>query len=144
MKIYLDNCSFNRPFDDQVQLKIRLETEAKLYIQSKILSGDIFLVWSYILEYENNYNPFPERKEIIEEWKKIANEIILESADIMVNARLLVSMGLKSKDALHVACAIEAGCDFFITTDTGIIKKLINFERIRVINPVQFITSLED
>jgi len=31
MKIYLDNCSYNRPFDDQSQMKIRLETEAKLY-----------------------------------------------------------------------------------------------------------------
>jgi hypothetical protein len=30
VRLYLDNCSFNRPFDDQSQLKIRLETEAKL------------------------------------------------------------------------------------------------------------------
>ena len=29
MKLYLDNCCFNRPFDDQSQLRIRLETEAK-------------------------------------------------------------------------------------------------------------------
>jgi len=33
MRIYLDNCSFNRPFDDQTQLRIRLETEAKQLIQ---------------------------------------------------------------------------------------------------------------
>ncbi len=32
-RIYLDNCSLNRPFDNQEQMKIRLETEAKLYIQ---------------------------------------------------------------------------------------------------------------
>ncbi|GAK55959.1 hypothetical protein U27_02920 [Candidatus Vecturithrix granuli] len=36
MRIYLDNCCFNRPFDDQNQIKIKLETEAKLYIQEKI------------------------------------------------------------------------------------------------------------
>ncbi|MFO7884916.1 MAG: hypothetical protein R6U68_08850 [Desulfobacteraceae bacterium] len=35
MKIYLDNCCFNRPFDDQTSLRIRLETEAKLDIQAK-------------------------------------------------------------------------------------------------------------
>jgi len=35
-KIYLDICSYNRPFDDQSQMKIRLETEAKLYIQSAV------------------------------------------------------------------------------------------------------------
>jgi len=26
MKIYLDMCTFNRPFDNQEQMKIRLET----------------------------------------------------------------------------------------------------------------------
>ncbi|MFN0197095.1 MAG: PIN domain protein, partial [Planctomycetaceae bacterium] len=33
MRIYLDNCCFNRPFDDQRQIRVRLETEAKLCIQ---------------------------------------------------------------------------------------------------------------
>ena len=32
LKLYLDNCCFNRPFDDQSQLLVRLETEAKLFI----------------------------------------------------------------------------------------------------------------
>jgi len=31
-RLYLDNCCFNRPFDNQKQLKIKLETEAKLFI----------------------------------------------------------------------------------------------------------------
>lgn len=50
MLIYLDNCSFNRPFDDQSQIRIRIETEAKLYIQENIVSGKLQLCWSYILE----------------------------------------------------------------------------------------------
>ena len=37
MRIYLDNCCFNRPFDNQTDIKIRLETEAKLYIQQLII-----------------------------------------------------------------------------------------------------------
>jgi hypothetical protein len=48
LRIYLDNCTFNRPFDDQNQLKIKLETEAKLYIQQAIANGTFELVWSYI------------------------------------------------------------------------------------------------
>ncbi len=32
MKIYLDNSALNRPFDDQSQIKIKLESEAVLYI----------------------------------------------------------------------------------------------------------------
>jgi hypothetical protein len=42
MRIYLDNCCFNRPFDNQTQLKIHLETEAKLFIQQEIINGHIF------------------------------------------------------------------------------------------------------
>ncbi len=30
MKIYLDNCCYNRPFDDQTQERIHLESEAIL------------------------------------------------------------------------------------------------------------------
>ena len=56
-RLYLDNCCFNRPFDNQEQVKIRLETEAKLFIQQEILAGKYELVWSYILEYENELNP---------------------------------------------------------------------------------------
>lgn len=37
MRVYMDNCCFNRPFDDQSQLKIKLEAESKIYIQENIL-----------------------------------------------------------------------------------------------------------
>jgi len=65
MILYLDNCCFNRPFDDQSQIKIFIETQAKLYIQEKILQKKYKLAWSYILEYENHFNPFDYRKNII-------------------------------------------------------------------------------
>ena len=62
-KIYLDNCCYNRPYDDQSQLKIQLETQAKLKIQHDIKQGDYKLVWSYVMEYENSNNPFEEKRE---------------------------------------------------------------------------------
>lgn len=46
MRIYLDNCCFNRPFDDQKQLRIRLEAEAKIGVQEEIMKGTIELAWS--------------------------------------------------------------------------------------------------
>jgi len=39
MLIYLDLCCFNRPCDDQSQLRVRLETEAKLSLQDKVRGG---------------------------------------------------------------------------------------------------------
>jgi hypothetical protein len=62
MLLYLDNCCFNRPFDNQKQIRIRIETEAKLYIQENIVLGQFKLAWSYMLDYENNANPYSERK----------------------------------------------------------------------------------
>jgi hypothetical protein len=36
MKIYLDTCSYNRPYDNKILMKVKLESDAKLYIPSKI------------------------------------------------------------------------------------------------------------
>ncbi|MFA5906222.1 MAG: hypothetical protein WC836_19995, partial [Desulfobacula sp.] len=72
MRIYLDNCCFNRPFDDQSKIRIMLEAEAKLKIQGDILEKKFELVWSYILEAENMANPFEERRNAIVDWREQA------------------------------------------------------------------------
>lgn len=143
MRIYLDNCTFNRPFDDQSSIRIRLESEAKLHIQEKIKSGEIELVWSYILDFENEQNPFDERKNAIKRWKGSAITDIIETPVIINKAKSIQELSIKSKDALHIACAIEANADYFLTTDDLILKKLKNFDEITVINPLRFIENLD-
>ena len=32
MRVYLDNCCYNRPFDDQAQLTVRLETVTNVFL----------------------------------------------------------------------------------------------------------------
>ena len=86
MKIYLDNCSFNRPFDDQSSMRIKLESETKLFVQEKILIGKLQLIWSHILEYENTQNLFIERRNVIIEWKKIATEKIGGTKNVVARA----------------------------------------------------------
>ena len=137
MKIYLDNCCFNRPFDDQSQVKIHIEAQAKLDIQKNIKQGNYDLVWSYILEYENEMNPFEERKESIIKWKNIAKEKIVANSDIISLAESICNQGIKPKDALHISCAIYAKCKYFITTDRLLLNKNVN--GIKIINPTQFI-----
>jgi predicted nucleic acid-binding protein len=144
MRIYLDNCCFNRPFDDQSQIKIKLESEAKIFIQTKISNNKIQLAWSYILDYENDVNPFEERKDSVKKWKKYAVVDIEETESIIEKGKTVVNLGVKSKDALHVACAIAAKCDYFLTTDDRVIKKLKNFKEIAVINPLFFISLMEE
>lgn len=142
MRIYLDNCVFNRPFDDQTQIRIRLETEAKLYIQERIRDGTLELVWSYILDYENVANPFEERRNTIQNWKARASIDVEADLEILMKANILREIGLQNKDVLHLACAIAAQCDYFVTTDDVILKKTVGFEDIRVIDPPGFIRSI--
>lgn len=141
MKLYLDNCCFNRPFDNQTQLKIHLESQAKLAVQDMILNGIHSLVWSYMLEYENSQNPFEIRKDAIIKWKDIADTNILENEHILSVAETLMQKGLKAKDSIHIACAAEAKCDYFLTTDIGILKKDIDI--VRGVNPIDFIRERE-
>ena len=143
MKIYLDNCCFNRPFDDQAFLTIKLETEAKLDIQAKIKSGHIGLAWSYILDFENNANPFIERKTEIQKWKEIASSFTGENAAILKKMNELTAMDLKSLDALHIACAIPLKCQSFLTVDKGILKKTKEYSEIQVTDPINFIIEWE-
>ena len=139
-RIYLDNCCFNRPYDDQTYLIVNLEAQAKLFIQQAVLQGTFELVWSYILDYENSVNPYQNRKQAIDKWRDIAVLDVDASVKVVDCANGIMLKGVKKKDALHIACAIEAKCEYFLTTD----KKLLRtaFNDINVINPIDFIKIL--
>lgn len=143
LKIYLDNCCYNRPFDDQSQIRIHLEAQAKLYIQAKIREGSYELVWSYILDYENGKNPYEEKRLAIAPWKKISSLCgTEETEDILLFAESLAEKGIKTYDALHISCAVAAHCEYYITTD----KKLINTQipEIKIVDPIVFVNEMEE
>ena len=141
MRLYLDVCTFNRPFDDQNQLKIKLETEAKLFIQQGIIIGNYELVWSYILEYENNQNKFADRRNSIYDWKKMAKIYCVENSEIIEYAEKLKKLNIRTKDALHIACSVYTKSDYFITTDRQLFR--LKLDEIRIINPLTFLDEKE-
>jgi predicted nucleic acid-binding protein len=118
-----------------------LESEAKLFVQKEILQGTFELVWSYMLDFENSVNPYENRRAAIAEWQDIATLDIDDSEEIIELGKKMMNKGIKKKDALHIACAIQAKCDYFLTTD----KKILNgrFEEIITVNPLDFIKILE-
>jgi len=142
LRLYLDNCTFNRPFDDQNQLKIKLETEAKLYIQQGILTGTFELVWSYILEFENNQNVFVDKRNAIYDWKNVAKICCFENDEIIEYAEGLKQRKIRTKDALHIACSVFTKCDYFITTDKQLFNLRLN--DIKIVNPLTFLNELEE
>ena len=144
MRVYLDNCMFNRPFDNQAQIRIRLESEAKLYVQDKIKNNVIELVWSYILKFENSQNPHDERRNTIQKWQILSIVEITETPEVLTHANQLSKFGIKPKDTLHVASAIEGKADYFLTTDDKLLSCVTRSNMIKALNPVDYIKVLEE
>jgi predicted nucleic acid-binding protein len=136
-RLYLDNCCFNRPYDDQTDLNIRLEAEAKLYIQSGIIENNFELAWSFMMDYEITANPFYDRQLAFMKWRNIAIIDIDPTERILIRGREIMQKNIKQKDAIHIACALKAECDYFLTTDRKILNK--NIPEIKLINPLDFI-----
>ena len=105
----------------------------------------LFLVWSFILDYENNSNPDNNVKEEIATWRKKADFIVKKSDVIIAKAKELHAAGFGKKDSLHLASAIASDVEYFITVDKGIIKRKGKVAEIMYIcNPVEFIGIIEE
>jgi len=144
VKVYLDNCCYNRPYDDQTQLKISLEAQAKLHIQDLIKEGKLHLVSSYMSIYECSKNPYEMRRSSIMSFMENYTKIFVseaEEATIDTMARQIMETGVKYKDACHVASAIYAGSDFFISTDIRLLK--YKSDKILLMSPIDFIALKE-
>ena len=121
-----------------------LETEAKLYIQEMIKNRELELVTSYMLDYENEKNRSMHKKQAISEFMN-ANEVYYVSADrdedVVRIAKEIKNTGVKDADALHVACAILAESNYFVTTDDRILR--YQSKKIQIVTPGEFIRRME-
>jgi len=139
MRVYLDNCCYNRPFDDHAQVKVLIETLAKLTIQQQMREGAIEYVWSEVLDFEVGQSHFIDRKMQILPWAAGAAVHVELDEGIRHRAKEFEAVGVKAMDSLHLACAESAGCDWFFTTDRGILNKAKSLTSMRVANPVEFV-----
>jgi len=103
-----------------------------------VKNKNIELVWSFMLDYENNENFEAEKRSKIFEWEAYSEVYFIGTDKTGVISKGLMESGIKNKDAVHIACAIETGCDYFITTDKGIYKKRDFISDIKIINPMEF------
>ncbi|MEB3289817.1 MAG: PIN domain-containing protein [Leptolyngbya sp.] len=137
----MDTSAYNRPFDDQTQPKIFLETQAVVIILQMVEAKAIELVRSSVLDYENSRNPYLLKQEAMSRYLKLAevrqevNEVIRQRAEA------LEQNGLKAMDALHVACAEALNSHYFITCDKRLINRCSELT-MKVINPVDFILEM--
>ncbi len=123
---------------------ISLETQAKLQVQSMIRDNEITLASSYVLLYENSKNPHESRKKTIRRFVKdnVTTYIDVDRAEEVKGiAEEIIATGVKTADAYHVACAILAESDCFLTTDERLLK--YQTDRIHMMDPAEFILEWE-
>lgn len=143
-KIYFDMNIFNRPFDDQLQVRVRLETIAIFSILQRIKNGDFALLWSFMIDYENSLNPYDDVRLEIGMAASLAKEMINPDEFILSTAKELESKGIKPRDALHLACALRGGAEYFLTCDDKLIKRASELGwNVKIMNPIRFIEDLE-
>lgn len=144
MRVYLDNCCYNRPYDDQSQIRVSLEAQAKLHIQEQIKDGKLELASSYMLIYENSKNRIESKKIAIQTYIEDHVVVFIDSSQKEEAERLAAAIqatGVKPADSLHVACAILSKSEYFLTTDDRLLK--FSDPRIKVVDPTEFIRLTE-
>lgn len=145
MKLYLDLCVYNRPFDYQGQERVALETGAFIYLLEKIEKGSHVLIASEALTYENNKSLDEQRKARIASYFSLAREFVGADFSDMERVNVLKELGFPDIDALHVALAEKARADYFVTCDDDIIKLYKRHKGLVKVNIVSLIelVSLE-
>ncbi|MTJ53803.1 type II toxin-antitoxin system VapC family toxin [Anabaena sp. UHCC 0253] len=143
IRVYLDTSIYNRPFDDQTQPKIFLETQAVILILQMVEVQLLELVSSSVLEYENSRNPFTLNQQSMARYLQIASLRVLVDENIRTRAKQLEKQGIKPIDALHVAIAEASQSNYFITCDRRLINRCQDL-LLKVINPTDLILEMED
>jgi hypothetical protein len=139
----MDVCCINRPFDDQKNERIRMESEAVLAILNRCLF-DWTLIGSEVIDYEISKTPDIERQRKAERIISISKEKVFVNDVIAARALEIEKIGLKPTDSLHISCA-EMSAEVMLTTDDEILRSAIKKNaslKIRVMNPVRWLFNV--
>ncbi|WP_353572052.1 PIN domain-containing protein [Candidatus Albibeggiatoa sp. nov. BB20] len=141
MKIYMDACCFNRPFDEQSNLRVKIEAEAIKTILTICEEGSWQLISSQALEFEIGNTT--------DEIKKMQMLFMLDNAvsiiqlvpSIIDRAKYFETKGITAFDAMHLACA-ETQADIFLTVDDKFLRKAQKLSSLAVNNPLNWLSEV--
>lgn len=145
MRVYLDVCCLNRPFDDQAQPRIRLEADAVEVILELCSLGIHEWVTSPAMVVEVARNPDPVRRALVLDLIGAASERMIITPPCENLARSLASAGQSPMDALHLAAAQYGRCEVYLTTDDHLIKaarRAGDKVSVRVLNPAEWLLEI--
>lgn len=140
-KIYLDVCCLNRPFDDWLQDRVRIEGEAVMSILKNVQERNWQLVSSEAIEAELKRLPDPDKLASISALLLLANDSVAIDNVVDQRSKVLEQLGFGLYDAFHIACAESAQVDSLLTTDDRLIRRVSRYrQQIHVLidNPVSW------
>ena len=140
-KIYLVNCVLNRPFDDQSQERVRLETEAIILLLSRVERKEWTWLGSQALEIEIDKAPDAEQQSRLRRVIEFVGSTVEIGEKELERANELQKAGFVGFDAVHLACAESGKADVFLTTDDRLLKRakrLAKKLRVKVENPLDW------
>jgi predicted nucleic acid-binding protein len=123
MRIYMDVCCLSRPFDDQTQERIYLESQALFLIFGKCQFEVWELIGSRAIELEISNDPDLERLRRIKQALSLVKTTVQINSTVTQRATEIITFGFKPYDALHLASAEVARADIFLTTDDRILRR---------------------
>jgi hypothetical protein len=146
VKLYLDVCCLQRPFDDQRQARIHLEAEAVKLILARIESHEFLWYSSDVIDDEISRNRDADRALKAQMLARHAAFRISLTEHEIARGIELEKLGFAAFDALHLACAESGAVDVFLTTDDKLLKRTSRFARqlrVRVENPLKWLQDIE-
>lgn len=139
--IYLDYNCFQRRFDNPNQIRIQMEALAcqELFNQAELQT--VQLIWSFMHEDETLLCPFPERRDFALELSTLCQTRIGPAQAVYDLAQAFMQQGkFSAKDVLHVACAVYAQANFFLSCDDALLRQAKKLAlTCEVMNPVNYI-----
>lgn len=144
MKLYLDSCCYNRPFDDLNQERIYLESEAVLRILQKGRDGEYEIIGSDGVEFElNRIQDQSKRQKVLELYEMVQTRVELDDNIEIRSRQIREQSNIRMFDSLQLAFAEAAQADVVLTTDDKLEKMASHLQLgVRVTNPLKFIMEI--
>lgn len=144
MKVYFDNCCYNRLFDDRSNIKNYLEREAVLIVMQKAFENELEIVGSDILEIEiANIKNDEKRNDVEGVYQALVSESVKVTTEVKERAAQIGQLSnIRNFDSLHLASA-EMNADVLLTTDIKFLKGCHGIKlKVEVKNPVEFVMEV--
>lgn len=140
--VYMDNCCYNRLFDNREVFRNYVERDAVRYILLNKVMHNMKIIGSDMLVLEMLKNPDKEKKYAVwDTYISYCDVMIWINKEIINRAKEIVHISdIKERDAVHIAAAEAVGAKLLFTTDEKLRK---NANRITinttVINPIAWL-----